>query len=77
MARIGVIAVAVRIAGLGLGYQVGHLIIGSLVSIICIAASLVFLAWAITSPWRNRAGRAAARAGRAGAGSPGVNREGR
>ena len=59
MARIGVIAVAVRIAGLGLGYQVGHLIIGSLVSIICIAVSLVFLAWAITSPWWNRAGRAA------------------
>jgi hypothetical protein len=59
MARIAVIALAVRIAGLGLGYQVGHLIIGSLVSIICIAASLVFLAWAITSPWRNRAGRAA------------------
>jgi hypothetical protein len=59
MARIGVIAVAVRIAGLGLGYQVGHLIIGSLVSIICIAASLVFLAWTITSPWRRRSGQPA------------------
>jgi hypothetical protein len=63
LARIGVIAVTVRIAGLGLGYQVGHLIIGSLVSIICIAASLVFLAWTITSPWRHPAG----------AGSPQVN----
>jgi exosortase/archaeosortase family protein len=56
MARIGVIALAIRIAGLGLGYQLGHLVIGSIVSIVCIAGSLVFLLWSITSPWR-RAGR--------------------
>ena len=65
LARIGIIALAIRMAGLGLGYQVGHLIAGSLVSIVCIAASLVFLAWTITSPWRHPAG----------AGSPQVTRE--
>jgi hypothetical protein len=65
LARIGIIALAIRMAGLGLGYQVGHLIAGSLVSIVCIAASLVFLAWSITSPWRHPAG----------AGSPQVTRE--
>jgi hypothetical protein len=67
LARIGIIALAIRVAGLGLGYQVGHLIVGSLVSIVCIAASLVFLAWTITSPWRHPAD------GPAGAGSPQVN----
>jgi hypothetical protein len=57
MARIGIIAVAVRIAGLGPGYQVGHLIVGSIVSIMCIAAALIFLVWTITAPGRRR-GRA-------------------
>jgi len=57
MARIGIIAVAVRIAGLGPGYQVGHLIVGSIVSIVCIAAALIFLAWTITAPGQRR-GRA-------------------
>jgi hypothetical protein len=71
MARIGIIALAIRVAGLGLGYQLGHLIVGSLVSIVCIAASLVFLAWTITSPWRHPADRRAA--GPAGAASPQVN----
>jgi exosortase/archaeosortase family protein len=52
MLRIGVIALAIRISGLGLGYQLGHLVIGSLVSIVGIVGSLVFLAWSITSPWR-------------------------
>jgi hypothetical protein len=69
-ARIGIIAVAVRLAGLGLGYQLGHLIVGSLVSIVCITASLVFLAWTITSPWRHPARRPA---GPAGDSSPRVN----
>lgn len=41
--RIGVIAAAVRVGGTGTGYQVGHLILGSIVSIICIAISLALL----------------------------------
>lgn len=52
MARIGIIAAAVRIAGLGPGYQVGHLIVGSIVSIVCIAAALVFLVWTVARPGR-------------------------
>jgi exosortase/archaeosortase family protein len=41
--RIGVIAVAVRYGGLGAGYQLGHLILGSIVSIVCIAIGLTLL----------------------------------
>jgi hypothetical protein len=59
MARIAIIAAAIRIAGLGPGYQVGHLIVGSVVSIVCIAASLAFLVWTIAAP-RRRGGRALA-----------------
>jgi len=55
MTRIGIIALAVRIAGPGLGYELGHLIIGSLISIVCIAASLIFLTWTVTVPSRRRA----------------------
>jgi len=41
--RIGVIAAAVRFGGLGAGYQLGHLILGSIISIICIAIGLTLL----------------------------------
>lgn len=46
--RIGVIALAIRIAGIGPGYQVGHLVLGSLISIIGIALSLALLMRIIT-----------------------------
>jgi exosortase/archaeosortase family protein len=41
--RIGVIAIAVRYGGLGAGYQLGHLILGSIISIVCIAIALTLL----------------------------------
>jgi exosortase/archaeosortase family protein len=41
--RIGVIAIAVRYGGLGAGYQLGHLILGSIVSIVCIGIGLTLL----------------------------------
>jgi len=47
--RIGVIAVAIRVAGIGTGYQIGHLILGSIVSIICIAISLALLTAIVVS----------------------------
>jgi exosortase/archaeosortase family protein len=47
--RIGVIAVAIRVAGVGTGYQIGHLILGSIVSIICIAISLALLTVIVVS----------------------------
>jgi exosortase/archaeosortase family protein len=63
MTRIGVIAAAIRIAGPGFGYELGHLIIGSLISIVCIAVSLIFLTWMVSSPTRLR-GRRRSRAAR-------------
>ncbi len=48
--RIGVIVLAIRMAGIGTGYQVGHLVLGSLVSIICIAVSLILLTVIIAAP---------------------------
>jgi exosortase/archaeosortase family protein len=41
--RIGVIALTVRFGGLGAGYQLGHLILGSIISIVCIAIALTML----------------------------------
>jgi exosortase/archaeosortase family protein len=41
--RIGVIALAIRTAGFGTGYQVGHLVLGSLISVVCIALGLALL----------------------------------
>ena len=43
LTRIGVIALAIRMAGIGTGYQVGHMVLGSLISITCIAVSLSLL----------------------------------
>ncbi len=47
--RIGVIALAIRVAGVGTGYQIGHLVLGSIVSIICIAISLALLTAVVAS----------------------------
>jgi exosortase/archaeosortase family protein len=49
LTRIGVIALAIRVARISTGYQVGHLIAGSLISIICIALSLSLLTVIITA----------------------------
>ncbi len=49
LTRIGVIALAIRVAGIGTGYQVGHLVLGSVISIVCIAVSLVLLTLIITA----------------------------
>jgi exosortase/archaeosortase family protein len=43
MLRIGVIAAATRLGGIGAGYQFGHLVLGSLISVVFIAASLILL----------------------------------
>ena len=48
LARIGLIAVMIRLYGIGTGYQLGHLILGSLLSVLCIAASLTVLTLIIT-----------------------------
>jgi exosortase/archaeosortase family protein len=53
--RIGIIAIAVRFGGLGAGYQLGHLILGSIVSIIGIAISLALLTFILVR--RGRGGR--------------------
>jgi exosortase/archaeosortase family protein len=47
--RIGVIALCVHFWGLGVGYQVGHLLLGSLVSIIGIGLSMVLLTAIVAS----------------------------
>lgn len=63
--RIGVIAAAVYVGGLGTGYQVGHLVLGSLVSMVCIVISLTLLTAIVASrdglrltavlrPWHRR-----------------------
>ena len=57
MARIGLIAEMIHLYGIGTGYQLGHLVLGSLVSIACIATSMVALTLIVTG----RAGRWALR----------------
>jgi exosortase/archaeosortase family protein len=47
--RIGVIAMAINVAGVGTGYQIGHLVLGSIVSVICIAISLALLTVIVSS----------------------------
>ncbi len=39
--RIGAIAIAVKVAGPSFGYEVGHLVIGSAISVLFIGASLI------------------------------------
>jgi exosortase/archaeosortase family protein len=41
--RIGAIALVIRVDGIGAGYQVGQLVLGSLISVVCIALSLALL----------------------------------
>ena len=53
--RIGIIAIAVRLGGLGAGYQLGHLILGSIVSIIGIGIALSLLTIILVR--RGRSGR--------------------
>ncbi len=48
--RIGSIAMTIRMDGIGAGYRVSGLMLGSLVSIACIALSLVLLALMLRSP---------------------------
>ena len=57
MARIGLIAEMIHLYGIGTGYQLGHLVLGSLLSIVCIATSMVALTLIVTG----RVGRWAAR----------------
>jgi exosortase/archaeosortase family protein len=47
--RIGVIAMAIRMGGIGTGYQVGHLVLGSVISIVCIAIALALLTLILTA----------------------------
>lgn len=49
LTRIGVIAIATWAGGVGSGYQLGHLVFGTLVSILFIAVSLMLLTAIITS----------------------------
>jgi exosortase/archaeosortase family protein len=46
--RIAVIAVTIRLGGLGAGYQFGHLVLGSFISIVGIAISLTLLLAIVT-----------------------------
>jgi exosortase/archaeosortase len=41
--RIGAIALVIRVDGIGAGYQVGQLVLGSVISVVCIALSLGLL----------------------------------
>jgi hypothetical protein len=41
--RIGVIALVIRVDGIGAGYQISQLVLGSLISVVCIALSLALL----------------------------------
>ena len=41
--RVGVIALVIRVDGIGAGYQVGQLLLGSLISVVCITLSLALL----------------------------------
>jgi exosortase/archaeosortase family protein len=48
MARIGLIAEMIHLYGISTGYQIGHLLLGSLLSIVCIAISMVSLTLIVT-----------------------------
>jgi hypothetical protein len=64
MARIGLIAEMVRLYGIGTGYQVGHLVLGSLLSMVCIATSMVVLTLIVTGRGKRRALRSVPHGGR-------------
>jgi exosortase/archaeosortase family protein len=48
MLRIGVIALAIRIDGLSTGYRIGHLVVGSIITIVCVVLGLGLLARILT-----------------------------
>jgi exosortase/archaeosortase family protein len=48
MLRIGVIALAIRIDGISTGYRIGHLVVGSVITIVCIVLGLGLLARIVT-----------------------------
>ena len=43
LVRVGAIALVIRVDGIGAGYQVGQLVLGSLISVVCIGLSLALL----------------------------------
>lgn len=57
LVRIGVIAVAIRMGGVATGYQVSNLVLGSLISVVCITLSLALLMFML----RSRDGRVGTR----------------
>ncbi len=54
LARIGLIAAMIRLCGIGTGYQLGHLVLGSLMSVLCIALSMVTLTLIISASGARR-----------------------
>lgn len=50
LVRIGSIAMTIRMDGINTGYQVSNLMLGPVVSIVCIALSLMLLALMLRSP---------------------------
>ncbi len=58
LVRIGVIALVIRMDGIGTGYQVGQLVLGTLISIVCIALSLGLLMLILGPAVPRRAGPA-------------------
>lgn len=54
LARIGLIAAMIRLCGMGTGYQLGHLVLGSLMSVLCIALSIVMLALIVSASGARR-----------------------
>ncbi|MGC1281885.1 MAG: hypothetical protein WA895_03025, partial [Streptosporangiaceae bacterium] len=50
LVRIGSIAMTIRMDGIDTGYQISNLMLGPVVSIVCIALSLVLLALMLRSP---------------------------
>lgn len=55
--RMGLIAAMIRLVGIQTGYELGHLVLGSVVSIVCIATSLVVLTVIVTGHGRQWAAR--------------------
>jgi exosortase/archaeosortase len=50
LVRIGSIAMTIRMDGINTGYQISNLMLGPVVSIVCIALSLVLLALMLRAP---------------------------
>jgi exosortase/archaeosortase family protein len=48
MVRIGVIALAIRMDGVSNGYRIGHLVVGSAITIVCVVLGLGLLARILT-----------------------------